>query len=581
MRRRRRRPLPEQFCERSIIVAPIQRFALIALALMASLPFLMPTHTSPIPTFHAEWLAALLGLVAAVALIGARSLPLPGATLLALAVAGAAMAQAAIGRAPIPQLTAMFGLYLLWAALLASTGSHLASMLGRACLTRALATAMLSGALLAALLSLLQPWLWPLGWHGFPIQQGGPIGQRNHLSIYLWFGLASALYLRTAARLSVVAFWAAALLLTLTAVLAGQRSSFLYALALIAVAAWQGRRTGGTKQPNGRRQAVGIGLMFVLLQPLVVLLPPLGGDAAKPPPALRAVEGLGGPSLRMQLMRVGVSGVIAAPLLGNGIGSYPGLALAHADDLSVADNPGPAEHAHNLFVDLAAELGLPIALTVALAAGIWLRRLPQRAAPAEAAWAAAMMVMLGLHSMIEYPLWHTFFLGPLALVAGAFGSDRRSGGRLAPAALALGLLAWGSLTLVDLRRDYAQLELAISLGGQPATVPRAKAALLRVPPASLLAPWVGTTACVSLDPLRVAVADGLAVCRVAITFAPCLVCGTNMAALLWRAGDATEARDLLRRLKRASAHNPGELDAALAPLASRAASLGALIESGR
>lgn len=547
------------------------RFALVMLALMVSLPFLVTLHTTPIPSFHAEWLAGLLGLLAGVGLIGARRLPLPGVTLLALALAGLAAAQSASGHAPVPQLATLFALYLLWAALLGATASHLATVLGHARLARTLASAILIGALFVALLALVRPWLAVLVWPGFSLRQGGALGQVNHLTIYLWLGLACALYLRTCARLSRGAFWAVALLLTGTATLAGQRSSFLYVFALAAVAIWQARQSAG--QPDGRRLAFGIGLLFVAWQPVALLLPSLGGGTgdAKPPPALRVVQAVGGPSERMKLLRMGVAGMVDAPLRGHGIGSYPGLSLTLADDIRPADNPGPGEHAHNLFVQLGAELGLPAALLVALAAGAWLWRLPRRAAAAETAWAAAVVVMLGAYSMIEYPLWYSFFLGPLAIVAGAFGGDHGRGGRLAPVALTLGLLALGMLALTDLRRDYLGIERAIALGTRPADLPEAKAALLSVPQTSLLAPWIATTACMSLDPRSVGVDDGLAVCRVAVAFSTQHQCGANLAVLLWRAGEDAAARDLLRRLKRSARHDPAELDDLLpGPLPSRA-----------
>lgn len=524
------------------------RFGAACLALLASVPYLLPFHTTPIPSFHAEWLAAALGLAASLALVG-RRIPVPGAAALALAIAAIALGQQFVGRGGVPQLTSLFALYLVWAALASCAGARIAQAFGHARLVAVLATAVLASSLLAAVLGLLQPWLATIGWPGYALAAGGPLGQANHLNVYLWLGLASALHLRTTARLSGGGFWRAATVLTLAAVLVGQRSSFLYALALIAVAAWQRRQFGNCGSPDSQRLALGVGLLFVLLQPLAMLMPTQGFGAA-PPPALRAVQQVEGASVRLQLLRLGAYGVAAAPLTGNGIGSYPGLALAHAEAIPPADNPGPAEHAHNLFVDLGAELGLPAALLVLLAALYWLRRLPQRAAGAEAAWAAAVVGTLGVHSMIEYPLWHTYFLGLAAIVAGAFGSERRIGTKLTRSALVLGLVAWGSLTLVDLQRDYARLELALAVGNRPDNMPAASALLLGVPQSSLLVPWVQTTACVSLDPLTVPLADGVAVCEAAIKFAPTLEAGTNLAALLKRRGRDDEAANLVRRMAR-------------------------------
>jgi hypothetical protein len=363
----------------------ISRIGLVAIALLVSLPFLIAEHTSPIPSFHAELIAAALGLVASLALAGAHRMPVPGAALLALTLAAVALVQAALGRAPVPQLTTLLGLYLLWAALLACTGRHLAESCGQARLARVLATALLAGSVLAALASLLQPWLAGVGWSGFAPRAGGPTGQANHLSSYLWLGLASALYLRSTDALSKPLFWSVAILLTLTAVMVGQRSSFIYALGLICISVWQGRRVSEGPLAEGRSRALGVGLLFLVLQPLPLVLPSVYESGAQPPPALRAMQQIGGPSIRLQLLSGGFEGIKAEPWLGNGIGSFPGLALAHSDAIPPDDNPGPAEHAHNLLVDLGVELGLPAALLVLLGSGIWLWRLPLRIAPAELA----------------------------------------------------------------------------------------------------------------------------------------------------------------------------------------------------
>ena len=532
----------------SMTASSLDRIALAALALMASLPFLVPLHTTPIPSFWSEWLAAALGLVACVALTSARRLPLPGAALLALGLAGIALAQNAFGLAPVPQLATLFALYLVWAAMLACTGRLVAEQLGMARLVRVLASAILIGALLAALLGFAQPWLAPLGWPGYPLRSGGPLGQGNHLSVYLWLGLASALYLRVTGRMPRAAFWSAVAVLALAAVLVGQRSAFLYAVALIAAAAWQWR-SDRPSAPDGRRLALGIGLLFVLLQPLGALLPIDLGSAAAPP-AMRAIRELEGPSIRLQLLGLGCRAIAASPLAGAGIGAYPGLAYIHADSIDPADNPGPAEHAHNFLVDIAVELGVPAAVLLGFAAFLWLRSLPRRAPSGEAGWGAAIVGMLALHSMIEYPLWHAYFLGPLAFIVGAFGSGRRFGSRASAAVLAAALVASGAWTLHELRGDYVRLELALGAG-----VPQsaAKASLLGIPQASLLAPWVETTACVSLDPAKVPLRDGFAVCEAAMRFAPTPEAGANMAALLRRTGKEDDASDLLRRIARTSA----------------------------
>ena len=82
------------------------------------------------------------------------------------------------------------------------------------------------------------------------------------------------------------------------------------------------------------------------------------------------------------------------------------------------------DHTHNLPLQLAVELGLPLALLIC---GLLLWALVQAgrrawAAPGAASAAgrsALMMVLLiGLHSLLEYPLWYAYFLLPTAFAWG-------------------------------------------------------------------------------------------------------------------------------------------------------------------
>jgi hypothetical protein len=82
------------------------------------------------------------------------------------------------------------------------------------------------------------------------------------------------------------------------------------------------------------------------------------------------------------------------------------------------------DHTHNLPLQLAAELGVPLALAVLalLALALWQawRRSLAVAGEVGAALRAAfvMVLLMALHSQLEYPLWYAHFLLPTALVWG-------------------------------------------------------------------------------------------------------------------------------------------------------------------
>lgn len=92
------------------------------------------------------------------------------------------------------------------------------------------------------------------------------------------------------------------------------------------------------------------------------------------------------------------------------------------------------DHTHNLPLHLAVELGLPLAtLIMALVlAALWLawRQLRQQTGLERATTACAlvMVLMIGVHSLLEYPLWYAYFLLPTAFAFGiAVGMPPREG----------------------------------------------------------------------------------------------------------------------------------------------------------
>ena len=79
------------------------------------------------------------------------------------------------------------------------------------------------------------------------------------------------------------------------------------------------------------------------------------------------------------------------------------------------------DHTHNVVLQWAVELGLPmaVALTTLTALGVWVLWWPWKDQTDGVVPAVATMVsMAGLHSLLEYPLWYAYFLLPTAFVLG-------------------------------------------------------------------------------------------------------------------------------------------------------------------
>jgi O-antigen ligase len=87
-------------------------------------------------------------------------------------------------------------------------------------------------------------------------------------------------------------------------------------------------------------------------------------------------------------------------------------------------NPQFFDHAHNLPLHLAVELGVPLALLVVglLFWGLWQAFVRSRGVPGPEGIARracfVMVLMMGWHSMLEYPLWYAYFLLPTAFMWG-------------------------------------------------------------------------------------------------------------------------------------------------------------------
>jgi hypothetical protein len=142
----------------------------------------------------------------------------------------------------------------------------------------------------------------------------------------------------------------------------------------------------------------------------------------------------------------------SAPAFGIGFKQYAWNSFLLADQVPAAVlDEGIIDHAHNLVFQIAAEFGVPglIVLLGGLGWWGWSMRGAQIGAPLW--WMAATLGVLGLHSMLEYPLWYAYFLGLVAVIMGAAecnapaANDKPSGRIVLCAAVVLGAFALGSI----------------------------------------------------------------------------------------------------------------------------------------
>jgi len=147
------------------------------------------------------------------------------------------------------------------------------------------------------------------------------------------------------------------------------------------------------------------------------------------------------------------------------------------------------DNAHNLPLHLAVELGLPVALLLCGGA-LWavLRARPWREERPARQLAWGVLAIVGVHSLLEFPLWYgpfqlTAVLAVLALLPGGWRVPRPIGAVALALALGMGLL---------LVRDYGQISLLYRpVAGRPAADVVARQVVFMPAPAEFA--WLVTT----------------------------------------------------------------------------------------
>ncbi len=350
----------------------------------------------------------------------------------------------------------------------------------------AAASAWLSAAMISAVLGLLQyfggaslfdPWV-----NGAEVGEAfANLRQRNQFATLTNIGMAALLWWNArlaggsnpacAAASAGANHWRGAAMLAAVVLVFGNAASasrtgtvqLLLLLFLDRVWAWSAGTT---------RNSAGLPILLIAVLAYAVAafaLPALGGLDAQSSGILgRLHEGAAPCTSRLTLWSNVLALIGQRPWLGWGWGE---LDFAHFVTLY----PGPRfcdilDNAHNLPLHLAVELGVPLALAVCIAGG-WLawRAKPWRETDATRQMAWAVLALILLHSMLEYPLWY----GPFQMAFGLSvcllwrGSARTT--MVAPAwpGLRSGVLAGALLVIVAYAAwDYqriSQIYLAPSL----------------------------------------------------------------------------------------------------------------------
>jgi len=431
------------------------RFALALLGLACVLPFLSPVFQAPIGSFYGEAVAVALGL-AAVALMVTRSLwigvRLPRISLMFVGFAVLMVLQIALGRTIYGQLNLLGALYVLWAAALAMLANRLVQLFGAGELAAALSWFLVAGTVISAVIGLSQIFgvQTPLAPLMLPQLHGriyANTGQPNHLASYLCMGLASTGYLWSSRRLGLIPVVCVCALLLVVLATSGSRAVWLYAAAFVVLSAIM-----GLLRPCAEFKRL---LVFSIATVGGLLVAQWGMASLVPQPsiALETVgvrmqtEGMSSP-IRMRFWIEAWMMLRSAPVFGIGFKQFAwnNFLLTGQIPGAVPDE-GIIDHAHNLVFQVAAEFGGAGLVVLLGGLGWWGWSMWRTQIDPALWWMAAVLGVLGLHSMLEYPLWYAYFLGLAAVVLGAAErdalavNDSRGGRIILCAAILLGAFA--------------------------------------------------------------------------------------------------------------------------------------------
>jgi len=475
------------------------RVSLALVGLMWVLPFLQPHRQFPLPSFYTESLAFALGLAALTLLLHKRywnDPELPRVALFPLALGALLLLQLTLGKIDYTE-QALFALaYLLWTVFLVSLGYFLRRELGLAEVAAALAWFLVAGGVLSAIVGLLQHYqvhtlIDPLVAAKTETAVFGNLAQRNHFADYTCLALASLVFLYASRRLNCAVAAVLAPLLLFVLALSSSRSAWLFLFAMLALSAgwyWKDR-----KYLALLKACVLLVLGLALMQWLVKL-----SLIVAPVPAITSADKLfdtASGSIRLELCQEAWHIFLQSPLLGVGWGQFAWQHFLYGITLKSHALVGLYNHAHNIVMQLLVETGLVGAMLVVVGAAIWLLGLRRMDLDINLWWLLALLAIIGMHSLLEYPLWYAHFLGIAAVLLGLgetrfYRLEMKRMGRISFALILL--LGW--MSAISLVYNYRNLEETLFAKGpedlSAAGLRKLHDELLQIHRNSLLAPYI-------------------------------------------------------------------------------------------
>jgi len=537
-------------------------FAVLFLAL--TIPYAVVNHTYPIPTFYAEYsaLALYLALGATVALLVRVSEPrvpfaMPTVSLMPLAFGVLIVAQTMLLPTAQPSMNWLGGGYLLASFVAVHTGFGLvrAGLAEKA--LRWAAAAVILGGLFAVFCQFVQLFHAEVKFTPLVVAYNvmadrrpfGNMAQANHLATYIAFGMTGALFFVQTRRLPVIVWLALSAIFSAGLALTVSRGPWLQMAVIVVAGFWmafvQGRAVSaeGFDGPSRRERRawlipVVLALVFIAVN-AAIRWANIRFQLDLAQSAAERMQDANQIAPRLALWKYGWTMFTTHPLLGVGWGEFPRYQFEFVRDLGGVEI---ANNSHDIFIDLLAKTGLLGLGILLLGVLTWLIRVLRAPHTPARIFALALLGVLMMHALVEYPQQYMFFLMPAMLI---FGLLETRGLRLVARPVSYGLytiLVLGGLaSLYPVMRDYNRAEV-LYYGTRPAEQ-------YRNDPSFLFRAW-GEYGAATLLPMNGQnLAEKLAMHQQAIALLPGETVLRRYAVLQALAGEREAALDTVARLK--------------------------------
>lgn len=297
------------------------------------------------------------------------------------------------------------------------------------------------------------------------LRPGANLAQPNQLGTLLVMGFASAVFLYESKRFGHAAMLALCAALGMGLAATESRSAALGAAALLA---WWLLRRAGIDSRASARAGVGVAGGVVLAMacwPTVYAAVMITGAGAG--------TRIGEKGVRLDVWAQLLEALMLKPWSGWGILQTPVAQNAVVHNHRVAE---PFSYSHNLALDLAIWIGVPLALLLIIPALIWMGRRIKRAVRLQPWYCVAIALPLLVHAMLEFPYAYAYFLLPVLFAAGSLEGLLRvapvlSIGRWTSAALLVvfgGTALWSVVEYSAIEEDFRVMRFEVlRLGSRP------------------------------------------------------------------------------------------------------------------